>query len=122
MNGEAVIIGSRTYMEEQSVDCSDVGATSSIAGTHVYIGVNGRLAGFFALEESAKPSARDALAALRAMKYRIILLSGDRDEAANRFARDLGIDHVEGQMLPADKAAFVSKLEAEGSAAVCRRR
>jgi Cu+-exporting ATPase len=116
VSGEPVIVGSRGYMEENSIDCSAATAMSASGDTGilVYIAVSGKLAGIVALADSIKPSAYEAVAALRAKGYRIILLSGDRDEAVRGLAKELGIDQVAGRMFPADKEAYVKRLEAEG--------
>jgi Cu+-exporting ATPase len=89
-------------------------SASGDTGILVYIAVSGKLAGIVALADSIKPSAYEAVAALRAKGYRIILLSGDRDEAVRGLAKELGIDQVAGRMFPADKEAYVKRLEAEG--------
>jgi len=103
-------------MVEESVALAEEtsASTSAGGGNLVYIAINGNLAGTFALVDSIKPSALHTVAALRAMKYRIVLLSGDREETARGVAKELGIDEVVSHMLPPDKEAFVRKLESEG--------
>jgi Cu+-exporting ATPase len=61
-----------------------------------------------------KPHARDAVARLHARGVRTVLLTGDNAGSAQALAREVGIDEVHAQVLPADKAAVLQALRAEG--------
>jgi P-type Cu+ transporter len=72
--------------------------------------------GLFAFGDEAKPEAAAAIAALHAQGVRCVLVSGDNRGAAAAIARQLGIDDVRAEVLPADKAKVVASLR-EGLAA-----
>lgn len=68
----------------------------------------------FDLSESLRPDAAAALARLRALGLQVLMLSGDRPEAAGRLARRAGIEHWQGGCSPEDKLARVRALQAQG--------
>ncbi len=82
--------------------------------TRVVVTADGRLAGVLLLADSIKPSARDALDALRRRGLRIVMLTGDREPAARRVADELGVEEVRASLLPQDKAVAVAALQAGG--------
>lgn len=82
--------------------------------TRVVVTADGHLAGMLLLADSIKPSARDALDALRRRGLRIVMLTGDREPAARRVAEQLGLDEVRASLLPQDKAGAVAALQAGG--------
>ncbi len=73
-----------------------------------------RLLGLFAFGDALKPSARGAIAALQRLGVSTILLTGDNVRAAHSVARALGVDRVEAEVLPADKAKTVDALRGGG--------
>jgi Cu+-exporting ATPase len=73
-----------------------------------------RLVGLLAFGDTVKPHARDAVARLHARGVRTVLLTGDNAGSAQALAREVGIDEVHAQVLPADKAAVLQALRAEG--------
>ena len=82
--------------------------------TVVFVAVNGKLAGLLGVADPIKPSATDAVHALRAEGLRILMLTGDSRTTAQAVARKLGIDEFEAEVLPAQKAEVVKRLRAEG--------
>ena len=73
-----------------------------------------RLVGLLAFGDTVKPHAREAVARLHAQRVRTVLLTGDNAGSAQALARAVGIDEVHAQVLPADKAAVLQALRAEG--------
>jgi Cu+-exporting ATPase len=73
-----------------------------------------RLLGLLAFGDRVKASARDAVQALRALGIDTVLLTGDNQGSANHVARELGLDRVIANMLPADKAATIASLKGDG--------
>ncbi len=65
--------------------------------------------------DSLRPGAEEAIAALKAQGKRLILISGDTKGAVSRFADTLGLDEVIAEALPAEKAAYVTDLTAQGA-------
>ncbi|MEO7852387.1 MAG: heavy metal translocating P-type ATPase, partial [Rubrivivax sp.] len=73
------------------------------------------LVGLFAFGDTVKADARDAVARLHALKVRTVLVTGDNRGSADAVARALGIDQVEAEVLPQDKAAIVERLKQGGT-------
>jgi P-type Cu2+ transporter len=80
----------------------------------VVVLVDGAAAGAIALADVVRPESAEAVSALRAMGVEPIMLSGDSRAVAERVAAELGITRVLAEVLPADKAATVAALRAEG--------
>jgi P-type Cu2+ transporter len=68
----------------------------------------------FALEDEVRPEARQAVAELKAMGRRVVLITGDARQVADAVGRDLGLDEVIAEVLPEDKDAKVSELQSRG--------
>jgi len=88
--------------------------TPDAGETVLYLSFEGRLSGALFLSDSLKASAGPAIAALQAAGLRLVMLTGDRREAAEAVARTLGIDEVRAEVLPAEKRDAVAALKAEG--------
>jgi Cu+-exporting ATPase len=118
VKGARVIVGSRKLLEEAGIDVSPLAARAeSLAGegkTTAFVGVDGRFAGFIALADTLKPSARPAVEKLRGMGLAVIMLTGDNRRTAAAVAAEAGIDDVIPEVLPGDKAEVVRKLQAAG--------
>ncbi|HLK89264.1 MAG TPA: heavy metal translocating P-type ATPase [Polyangia bacterium] len=118
VEGRAVALGNARLLAELGLDAGTAAARAeelAAAGqTVAFVAVDGRLAGLLGLADPIKPSAAPALAALRAEGVRTVMLTGDRRATAESVARALGIDEVEAEVLPADKAAAVARLQAAG--------
>ena len=82
----------------------------------VAVGWDGRVRGLLAVADAVKPTSADAVARLRALGLRPMLLTGDNEAVAHAVAREVGIDpdDVVAEVLPADKVAVVRRLQAEG--------
>jgi Cu+-exporting ATPase len=80
----------------------------------VFIAVDGRACGLLAVADPLKQSTPDAVRALQKSGIRIVMLTGDTRAAAASVARRLGIDEVEGGVLPEQKAKVIERLQAQG--------
>jgi Cu+-exporting ATPase len=78
------------------------------------VSIDGNWAGTFFVADTIKPSAIDALGALRHMGVRPVMLTGDRAGAARRVAEELGIGDYRAGLLPGDKARLIGELQHEG--------
>ncbi len=80
-------------------------------GTVVHIGIDGSYAGHILISDLEKPTAKEAISQLKALGVKkTVMLTGDRHQAAEKVAEDLGIDEVFSELLPADKVAKVEEL------------
>ena len=86
----------------------------SSAKTPVYVAIEGRAAGVFLLSDQIKPSTPEAIRALRADGVRVVMLTGDRRGTAMQVARESGIDEVEAEVQPQQKAETVKRLREQG--------
>ena len=115
VDGVTVAAGNGKLMEELGVAWH---ACHSV-GTIVHIAVNGEYAGHIVISDVEKPHSRDAIAALKAAGVtKTVMLTGDIQKVADYVARDLGVDEVRAELLPADKVARVEELlkaEPEGA-------
>jgi Cu+-exporting ATPase len=84
------------------------------AKTVVFFAVDGVAAGIAAVADPVKDSTPEAIAALKTTGVRIVMLTGDSRSTADAVARRLGIDEALAEVLPADKAGHVKRLQAEG--------
>jgi P-type Cu+ transporter len=118
VQNDAVWIGTRAFLRQQGVDISvaenDPSVKASTASTLVFVAVNQELAGAFVLADPIKASAAAAIRELRAEGIRIVIATGDRREVAQRIAHDLGIDQVESEVQPQQKAQIVDRLREQG--------
>ena len=121
VQGRALRLGSPRYMQELGVD------TSVLAGPARQLQDEGRtvswladvtdapvLVGMLAFGDAPKASAINAIRSLQALGVRTVMLTGDNRGSARAAGHALGIDHIEAEVLPADKAAIVNRLKEGG--------
>jgi Cu+-exporting ATPase len=118
VEGRMVAIGSRRYLERLGADPAEsaarAGSELASGRTVVFAAIDGRAAGLFAIGDPVKAGTADAIRALHARGIRIVMITGDARATAEAVARPLGIDTIEAEVLPAGKAAIVSRLRAQG--------
>jgi P-type Cu+ transporter len=120
--GDKVTVGTSKFLQDQGVHAGPganrlsvgLGVEGTAAVSTVFVAVNEELAGAIALADSMKESTPEAIRALQNEGLRIVILTGDREDAAKVIAEKLGIGEVEGEVLPQQKAEKVQKLKAEG--------
>ena len=89
-------------------------AWASDGKTVLYALAQGRLLGAFAVEDEIRPESSEAVAELHRLGVRVAMITGDSKAVADSVARRIGIDEVAAEVLPADKAAAVTKFQAGG--------
>jgi Cu+-exporting ATPase len=82
--------------------------------TVIFVAVDGRLGGLIAIADPIKATTPAAVQTLKAAGVRVVMLTGDNKTTAQAVARRLGIDEVEAEILPEDKAKVVARLRKEG--------
>jgi Cu+-exporting ATPase len=82
--------------------------------TAIAAGWDGEVAAVLVVADTIKPTSADAVATLRQLGLRPVLLTGDNETTANAVAAELGIEEVIAEVLPSDKAEVVKRLQAEG--------
>jgi Cu+-exporting ATPase len=119
VTGRRVLAGNRRLLLAQGVAVPEELDAATVeleeAGrTLVLVAVDGVAAGVLGLADDVKPSAREAVAQLKAMGLRTVLLTGDTARAAAAVGAALGFDETIAEVLPADKAAVVADLQRRG--------
>jgi Cu+-exporting ATPase len=118
VDGKAVALGTARLMQGLGIDVGDaereLAALRRDGRIALLAAVDGRLAGWLALTDQVKPSAREALASLRRRGIDVVMATGDSRTTADAVARDLGIATVHADVLPEDKARIVAQLKAQG--------
>ncbi|WP_309087248.1 heavy metal translocating P-type ATPase [Phenylobacterium sp.] len=118
VDGRRVMLGSGRFLAEQGVDTTALDAEAEAlradGATAIFMAVDGKAAGVFAIADPIKATTAEAIRALKADGLRLVMMTGDNRTTALAVARKLGIDEVEAEVLPQDKAAVVEKLRGEG--------
>ncbi|MCU4117997.1 copper-transporting P-type ATPase [Variovorax sp. N23] len=118
VDGARIVCGSAKFLAENGIEVATLTAAaeavSARAATVIFVGIDGRLAGFVGIADPIKASTAQAIAALREADIRVVMLTGDGKTTAQAVGRTLGIDEVVAEVLPEDKAAVVQRLKSEG--------
>ncbi|CAN5384701.1 hypothetical protein BH10PSE1_BH10PSE1_29890 [soil metagenome] len=118
VEGRAVVLGNATFLKDQSVDVSAMeGQADGLrteGATAIFVAVDGTLAGVLGIADPVKSTTPEAITALKAAGLKLVMITGDNWTTAEAVARGLGIDEVQAEVLPQDKAAVVSRLRGEG--------
>ena len=122
VSGQALRLGSTRYMQELGVDLTALAARATTLQDEgrtvswlANVSSSPRLIGLLAFGDTVKPSARAAIERLHAQGVRSVLVTGDNRGSAAAVGASLGIDSIEAEVLPADKAAIVGRLKAGGT-------
>jgi P-type E1-E2 ATPase len=109
--GEEILVGSRALLMESGIkrilpiDSNGTGGVSE-----VYVTRGGQVLGSIRIADVLRPEAKNAVAAMRQMGLKTILLSGDAQDVTTSVGHDLGVDEAVGELLPEQKAKWVSEL------------
>ena len=116
--GKRILLGNRRFFAREGVDTTAVeGRMSELEGqgkTAMLVGCGNELAGVIAVADTLKPEAKEAVEALLRDGVDVIMLSGDNERTARSIAREVGIESVIAEVLPADKAEVVRGLQKQG--------
>lgn len=107
VDGKSVAVGNDKLMDQLHVAYKSCHST----GTIIHIAINNDYAGHIVISDVIKPQSKEAIQALKkAGIKKTVMLTGDRDSAAQEVAHELAIDEVHSQLLPADKVTQVENL------------
>jgi Cu2+-exporting ATPase len=120
VEGHTVRVGSRRFMELEGIALTPA-VTQAVEEAHregytmVMVGVDDRLGGAIELQASVRPEVREIVAGLRKRGIKhLAIISGDHEAPTRKLAEALGMDRYFAQVLPADKADYVARLQEEG--------
>jgi P-type Cu2+ transporter len=118
VEGRRLAVGNRRLLERDRVPLDGLPERAEQLAaegkTVIYVAIDGRPAGLVAAADQLRPSASAAIAGLKALGLEVALISGDNRRTADAVAAELGIDRVFAEVLPADKAEYVKRLQQEG--------
>jgi len=118
VDGRSVAIGNLKLLESMSISVGDMkGRADELRAsgqTVMFVTVDGRAAGLVAVADPIKDSAVEAIRALHDDGIRVVMLTGDTRTTAQAVAKAVGIDQVEADVLPDQKAAVVKNLQGKG--------
>jgi Cu+-exporting ATPase len=118
VDGRRVALGNGRYLKEIGVEVAALEAEAEAlrqnGATAIFVAVDGVAAGVLGIADPVKATTAEAIRALKAAGLRLVMMTGDNRTTAEAVARRLGIDDVQAEVLPQDKAAVVERLRAEG--------
>ena len=116
VDGHAVALGNSALLEELGASAAELSAEEyrREGQTVMFVVIDGNAAGVLGVADPIKESTPDAIRQLHEQRIRIVMLTGDSVTTAQAVARRLGIDDVVAEVLPADKADAVKRLQSEG--------
>jgi Cu+-exporting ATPase len=118
VDGHTVAIGNLRHLEAFGIDAGSLrdraDALRREGQTMMFIAVDGQAAGLVGVADPIKPTASEAIQAFHGEGIKVVMLTGDNRTTADAVARSLGIDQVEADVLPEQKAAVVKRLQQAG--------
>jgi Cu2+-exporting ATPase len=118
VDGRTVIVGNRRLMEDRGIGLGSIARRreelAAEGRTAVIVGIDDRAAGLIGIADAPRDTSEAAVTALHEAGVEVVMLTGDNEVTAKRIAGQLGIDSVIAEVLPGDKSAKVSELQAGG--------
>ena len=120
VDGRKAIIGSHHFVFEDEKCTIPVGKEELFRNlpeeySHLYLGIEGKLAAVICIEDPLRPEAPEVVKALRKAGFtQIVMMTGDSDRTAKAIATRVGVDKYYSEVLPEDKAKFVEEAKAQG--------
>ena len=117
--GRAVVIGKPEFLRNEKIGGLEPLEASAVklqeeGKTAMYVAVDGKPAGILTVADPIKSTTAEAIGELHALGLKLVMLTGDNGRTAAAVAKTLGLDAVEAEIEPAEKAAYVKKLRADG--------
>ena len=120
VDGRKAIIGSHHFVFEDEKCTIPVGKEELFRNlpeeySHLYLGIEGKLAAVICIEDPLRPEAPEVIKQLRKAGFtQIVMMTGDSDRTAKAIATRVGVDKYYSEVLPEDKAKFVEEAKAQG--------
>jgi len=118
VDGRKVVLGNAKLLEILGIPTEELAQNAEIlraeGQTAMYIAVDGQAAGLIGVSDPIKETTLEAIGDLHTEGVQVVMLTGDSRTTAAAVARQLGIDRVQAEVLPDQKAAVVKQLQAEG--------
>ena len=118
VEGHAVLVGRPEWVEQEGIKLGVLGADverlRAEAKTAMVVAVDGDVAGVLSVADTLKEGSAEAVAELHRLSLETVMLTGDNRRTAEAIAAQVGVDRIVAEVLPADKAAQVKALQADG--------
>ena len=118
IEGRQVASGNTRFLGELSIDVSALEPKAEAlrhdGATAIFVAIDGKAAGVIGIADPIKATTPAAILALKAAGLRLVMMTGDNRTTAEAVARRLGIDEVQAEVLPQDKASVVQQLRSQG--------
>ena len=118
IEGRQVALGNTRFLGELSIDVSALEPKAEAlrhdGATAIFVAIDGKAAGVIGIADPIKATTPAAILALKAAGLRLVMMTGDNRTTAEAVARRLGIDEVQAEVLPQEKASVVQQLRSQG--------
>ncbi len=118
VDGKRVALGNAKMMADLGIETRRLGELANArrdeGETVMFVVLEDRIAGLVSVADPVKETTADALKALHALGFRIVMATGDNERTAKAVAARLGIDEIRADVLPEDKARIIKEMQAEG--------
>jgi P-type Cu2+ transporter len=118
VEGKRLVVGNARLLEREHIALDGLqplaGKLAADGRSVVYVAIDGSPAGLIAIADAPRETAVEAVRALKDLRIRPVMLTGDNRATAERIAHEVGIEEVIAEVLPGDKAAKVAELQAQG--------
>jgi Cu+-exporting ATPase len=119
LNDDDILIGNQALMEDRGIEINAEALTtveelSSGGKTPILISLNKSLSGIVAVADVIHDDTKETLAAIKKKNIKTIMLTGDNNRTAAAIAKEAGIEKIFSEVMPAEKADVIRKLQAEG--------
>jgi Cu+-exporting ATPase len=118
VDGYDVLVGNRRLMERENVNLNGLESEEvrlqNEAKTAMWLAIDGEAAGLIGVADTIKEGSKEAVAQMHEQGLTVVMMTGDNEATAKIIAEEVGIDRVFAEVLPGDKASYVSQLQDEG--------
>jgi Cu2+-exporting ATPase len=118
VDGKRVAVGNARLLARENIPLAALetrrAEMAAEGRTTVWVAIDGRPVALIAIADAPRPTSKAAVSALREKGMQVVMLTGDNEATARRIGRELGIDTVIAEVLPADKASKVAELQRSG--------
>src|SRR5437588_2536612 len=119
VDGSTVLVGTPKLLAERAIQLQpaeqeELAALQAEGKTAMLVAMNGQAVGLIAVADRVRATSRETIAQLKALGIQVAMLTGDNRRTGEAVGRELGIERVFAEVLPADKANYVRQLQGEG--------
>lgn len=112
LGGEEILVGNLKFLAAEDITIPSSHNPQNINNTAVYVAVGGKLAGIISLKDRVRPEAEETIGRLHRLGVKnALMVTGDNDATAQAIAKQLGLDQVHAEALPADKLCVIDSVK-----------